>query len=43
MNLIDEQYTLTPYYGVRRMTAVLRQMGYRESLNELSSDENNED
>ena len=29
MNLIDEQYTLTPYYGVRRMTAALRRMGHR--------------
>lgn len=24
MNLIDEQYTLTPFYGIRRMTAWLR-------------------
>jgi putative transposase len=26
---LDEQYTRTPFYGVRRMTAVLRQQGYR--------------
>lgn len=26
---LDEQYTRTPFYGVRRMTAVLRQAGYR--------------
>jgi putative transposase len=25
---LDEQYTKTPFYGVRRMTAVLRQEGY---------------
>jgi putative transposase len=25
---LDEQYTRTPFYGVRRMTAVLRQAGY---------------
>jgi putative transposase len=25
---LDEQYTRTPFYGVRRMTAVLRQQGY---------------
>jgi putative transposase len=25
---LDEQYTQTPFYGVRRMTAVLRQAGY---------------
>src|SRR5215475_6617908 len=28
MRLLDEQYTLTPYYGVRRMTAWLRGEGY---------------
>ena len=28
MRLLDEQYTATPYYGVRRMTALLRQRGY---------------
>jgi putative transposase len=25
---LDEQYTRTPFYGVRRLTAVLRQQGY---------------
>ena len=29
MNLLDEQYTRTPFYGVKRMTAYLRQLGYR--------------
>jgi putative transposase len=29
MRLLDEQYTHTPYYGVRRMTAWLRRQGYR--------------
>lgn len=29
MNLIDEQYTLTPYYGVRRMVYALNQKGYQ--------------
>jgi putative transposase len=28
MRLVDEQYTLTPYYGVRRMPAWLRREGY---------------
>lgn len=28
MNLIDEQYTKTPFYGVPRMTACLRRSGY---------------
>jgi putative transposase len=28
MRLIDKQYTAMPYYGVRRMTASLRQSGY---------------
>jgi putative transposase len=28
MRLLDEQYTRTPFYGVRRMTAWLRQQGY---------------
>lgn len=28
MRLLDEQYTRTPYYGVLRMTAVLRRQGY---------------
>ena len=29
MRLLDEQYTETPYYGIRRMTAWLRSEGYR--------------
>lgn len=28
MQLIDQQFTATPFYGVRRMTAWLRQQGY---------------
>src|SRR5439155_23805814 len=28
MRLLEEQYTDTPYYGVRRMTAWLRRQGY---------------
>jgi putative transposase len=28
MRLLDDHYTLTPYYGVRRMTAWLRSQGY---------------
>lgn len=28
MHLLDEQYTRTPFYGVRRMTAWLKQQGY---------------
>jgi putative transposase len=28
MRLLDEQYTQTPFYGVRRMTAWLREEGY---------------
>lgn len=28
MRLLDEQYTRTPFYGVRRMTACLRQAGH---------------
>jgi putative transposase len=27
MRLLDEQYTATPFYGVRRMTAWLRSQG----------------
>ena len=29
MNLLDEQYTKTPFYGIKRMKAYLRQLGYR--------------
>jgi putative transposase len=28
MRLLDEQYTETPYYGMRRMTAWLQRQGY---------------
>ena len=28
MNLLDEQYTKTPFHGVKRMTAHLRQLGH---------------
>jgi putative transposase len=28
MRLLDQQYTDTPYYGVRRMSAWLRSQGY---------------
>ena len=28
MRLLDEQYTRTPFYGVLKMTAWLRQQGY---------------
>jgi putative transposase len=28
MHLLDEQYTATPFYGVRKMTEVLRQSGF---------------
>ena len=28
MNLLDEQYTTTPFYGVKRMTAHLKQLGH---------------
>jgi putative transposase len=27
MNLIDQQYTATPFYGIRRMSAWLRTQG----------------
>jgi len=29
MRLIDEQYTLTPFYGYRRMTVYLQSLGFR--------------
>ena len=32
LRLLDEQYTRTPFYGVRRMTWVLRQQGYAVNL-----------
>jgi len=32
MRLLDEQYLKTPFYGARRMTAVLRRMGYEVNV-----------
>ncbi len=32
MNLIDEQYTLTPYYGSPKMTAHLKRLGHRINI-----------
>ena len=32
MRLLDRQYTETPFYGARRMTAVLRRMGYAVNI-----------
>jgi putative transposase len=32
LNRLDEQYTRTPFYGVRRMTAWLQQEGYRVNV-----------
>lgn len=29
MRILDEQYTKTPFYGYRRMTAHLQRLGYR--------------
>ncbi len=29
MRLLDKQYTKTPFYGVKRMTAILRRKGYK--------------
>lgn len=29
MRQIDEQYLKTPFYGVRRMTVILRRQGYQ--------------
>lgn len=31
MRLIDEQYTQTPFYGIRRMTACIRAIGHKVS------------
>jgi putative transposase len=28
MRILDEQYTKTPFYGVPRMTVVLKKLGY---------------
>ena len=32
MNLIDEQYTKTPFYGIPRMTAFLKREGYSVTI-----------
>lgn len=32
MRILDEQFLKTPFYGVRRMTALLRKKGYRVNL-----------
>jgi putative transposase len=32
MRLLDEQYTRTPFYGVRRMTYWLSAQGYRVNV-----------
>jgi putative transposase len=32
MRLLDEQYTRTPFYGVRKMTAWLRNLGHRVNV-----------
>ena len=29
MRLLDEQYTKTPFYGIRKMTTSLRDQGYQ--------------
>lgn len=29
MRLIDEQYTMTPFYGYRRMTVYLQNLGFQ--------------
>lgn len=36
MNLIDEQYMRTPFYGSRRMTVVLRKMGHEINRKRVS-------
>ena len=36
MNLIDEQYTRTPYFGVPRMTEVIRNKGYMINYKRVS-------
>ncbi len=38
MNLIDEQYTKTPFYGSRRMTAWLRQQGYKVNRKRVTTE-----
>jgi len=36
MNLIDEHYTKTPFYGVPRMTAWLRRQGHQINPKRIS-------
>jgi len=36
MRLLDEQYTLTPFYGTRRMTMYLRRQGYQINSKRIS-------
>jgi putative transposase len=36
MRLLDEKYTIDPYYGIRRMTAWLRSQGYRVNHKRVS-------
>ena len=36
MRLLDEQYTRTPFYGVRRMTAWLTQHGHAANVTGVS-------
>ena len=35
MNLLDEQFTRTPFYGVRRMTALLNRQGHLVNLKRI--------
>jgi len=35
MNLIDEQYTRMPFYGVNRMTAYLIRQGYNVNVKRI--------
>jgi putative transposase len=35
MRLIDEQYYKTPFYGIRRITAWLRHLGYPVNRNRI--------
>lgn len=37
MNLLDEQYTKTPFYGVRRMKEYLRRLGYKVGKDRVRS------
>ena len=36
MHVIDEQFTATPFYGIRRMTACLRRCGYHVNRKRVS-------